>query len=51
MSDNSPKAVNRLLAALPDVEYQNLVSHLEQVSLSLKQVLYEVVELIECRNS
>jgi CRP-like cAMP-binding protein len=47
MSEASPKAVNRLLAALPDAEYQNLVPHLKQVSLSLKQVLYEVGEPIE----
>ncbi len=42
MSNASPKAVNRLLAALPDAEYQRLIPHLEHVSLSLKQVLYEV---------
>jgi len=47
MSEASPKAVNRLLAALPDAEYQNLIPHLKQVSLSLKQVLYEVGEPIE----
>ena len=47
MSEASPKAVNRLLAALPDAEYQRLIPHLEHVSLSLKQVLYEVGELIE----
>ena len=47
MSEASPKAVNRLLAALPDAEYQRLIPHLEHVSLSLKQVLYEVGEPIE----
>jgi len=47
MSNASPKAVNRLLAALPDAEYQRLIPHLEHVSLSLKQVLYEVGEPIE----
>ena len=47
MSEASPQAVNRLLAALPDAEYQNLVPHLEQVSLHVKQVIYEVGEAIE----
>jgi len=47
MSNASPKAVNRLLAALPEAEYQNLVPHLEEVSLSLKKVLHEVGEPIE----
>ena len=47
MSEASPKAVNRLLAALPEAEYQRLIPHLEHVSLSLKQVLYEVGEPIE----
>jgi hypothetical protein len=30
---------NRLLAALPDAEYQRLIPHLERVPLSLKQIL------------
>jgi CRP-like cAMP-binding protein len=47
MSNASPKAVNRLLAALPDGEYQRLMPHLERVPLSFKQVLYEVGEPIE----
>jgi CRP-like cAMP-binding protein len=47
MSDASPKAVNRLLAALPDAEYQRLIPYLNNVSLSLKQVLHEVGEPIE----
>ena len=47
MSEASPQAVNRLLAALPDVEYLRLVPHLERVPLSLKQVLYKAGELIE----
>ncbi|MBW4450199.1 MAG: Crp/Fnr family transcriptional regulator [Spirirestis rafaelensis WJT71-NPBG6] len=47
MSEASPQAVNRLLAALPDAEYQHLVPHLERVPLSLKQVLYKAGELIE----
>ncbi len=47
MSDSSPKAVNRLLAALPDAEYQRLIPHLDHVSLPFKQVLHEVGEPIE----
>jgi CRP-like cAMP-binding protein len=47
MSEASPQAVNRLLAALQDAEYQRLVPHLERVPLSLKQVLHEVGEPIE----
>ncbi|MBD1934052.1 MULTISPECIES: Crp/Fnr family transcriptional regulator [Cyanophyceae] len=47
MSNASPQAVNRLLAALPDAEYQRLFPNLDQVSLSLKQVLQEVGEPIE----
>jgi len=47
MSESFPQAVNRLLAALPDAEYQHLIPHLQHVSLSLKQVLYEVGEPIE----
>jgi len=47
MSDALPKAVNRLLAALPDAEYQRLVPHLERVPLSLKQVLHKRGESIE----
>jgi CRP-like cAMP-binding protein len=37
---------NRLLAALPNEEYQRLLPHLELVSLSLNQVLYEIDEPI-----
>jgi CRP-like cAMP-binding protein len=47
MSEGFPQAVNRLLAALPDAEYQHLIPHLQHVSLSLKQVLYKVGEPIE----
>jgi CRP-like cAMP-binding protein len=47
MSFSSPQVVNRLLAALPDAEYQRLVPHLERVSLPLKQVLHKVGEPIE----
>ncbi|MBD1902612.1 Crp/Fnr family transcriptional regulator [Trichocoleus sp. DQ-A3] len=38
---------NRLLAALPDEEYERLVPHLEPVSLPLNQVLYELGVPIE----
>jgi CRP-like cAMP-binding protein len=47
MSEASPQAVNRLLAALPDAEYQRLIPHLEYVPLSFKQALHEVGEPIE----
>jgi CRP-like cAMP-binding protein len=47
MSKSSPQPVNRLLAALPDAEYQHLIPHLERVALSFKQVLYNVGEPIE----
>ena len=38
---------NRLLAALPQDEYERLLPKLESVSLSLKQILYEPNEPIE----
>ena len=38
---------NRLLAALPQEEYERLLPKLEPVSLSLKQILYEPNEPIE----
>ncbi len=47
MSEASPQAVNRLLAALLEPEYQRLVPHLEHVSLPLKQVLHKRGESIE----
>ncbi|MBD2127452.1 Crp/Fnr family transcriptional regulator [Microcoleus sp. ZQ-A2] len=47
MSFSSPQAVNELLAALPEAEYQHLIPDLEYVSLLFKQVLYEVGEPIE----
>jgi CRP-like cAMP-binding protein len=48
MSRSSDLAVpkNRLLSALPVEDYQRLLPHLEPVSLSLNQVLYEVNEPI-----
>jgi CRP-like cAMP-binding protein len=47
MSEASPQSINRLLAALPDAEYQRLMPHLERVPLSLKQVLHKAGESIE----
>jgi CRP-like cAMP-binding protein len=47
MSEPSSQAVNRLLAALSDAEYQRLIPHLEYVPLSLKQVLHKRGESIE----
>jgi CRP-like cAMP-binding protein len=47
MSEALPQRMNRLLAALPDAEYQRLVPHLEYVPLPLKQVLYNRGESIE----
>ncbi len=47
MSEASPQAVNRLLAALLEPEYQCLVPHLEHVSLPLGQVLHKRGESIE----
>jgi CRP-like cAMP-binding protein len=47
MSEASPQPVNRLLAALPDAEYQRLIPHLEYVPLPLRQVLHKAGELIE----
>jgi CRP-like cAMP-binding protein len=38
---------NRLLSALPDSEYERLLPHLEQVSLTLKQIIYLPNEPIE----
>jgi len=37
---------NKLLAALPDIEYERLVPHLKVVSLPIRQVLYEPGEPI-----
>ena len=39
--------VNQLLLALPKLEFQRLAPHLEEVSLSLGQVLYEAGENIK----
>ena len=39
-------ATNRLLAALPGKEYQRLRPHLEEVTLTFGEVLYESGEII-----
>lgn len=45
--NNIPFAINnRLLTALPDEEFQRLVPHLEPVSLSFGEILYESGERI-----
>jgi CRP-like cAMP-binding protein len=45
---DSPNPIkNRLLAALPQEEYKHLLPHMEAVSLTFKQVLYDVNEPIE----
>ncbi|NEQ29386.1 MAG: Crp/Fnr family transcriptional regulator [Microcoleus sp. SIO2G3] len=41
MSQSSASIKNRLLASLPQAEYERLAPHLEPVSLSLKQELYQ----------
>ena len=41
---NLNKPINRLLAALPDEEYQRLYPHLEPVELSQYQILYNAGE-------
>ena len=47
VSNAPPKPIeNRLLAALPDEEYQRLVPHLEGVSLPLHKIIYEPGEPI-----
>ncbi len=47
VSNALPKPIeNRLLAALPDDEYQRLVPHLERVSLPREQVIYDPGEPI-----
>ena len=47
MSFSSLQPVNRLLAALPEAEYQRLVPHLERVPLPLAQVFHKRGESIE----
>ncbi|MFP5269757.1 Crp/Fnr family transcriptional regulator [Coleofasciculus sp.] len=45
LNSNSIK-INQLLTALPDQEYQRLVPHLKEVSLTLGQILYQPGEPI-----
>lgn len=45
-SEASSVPANRILATLPEEEYQRLAPHLEQVSLSLGEVLHESGEAI-----
>ncbi|MDY7015221.1 MAG: Crp/Fnr family transcriptional regulator [Cyanobacteriota bacterium] len=47
MSESESFPVNKLLAALPEAEYQRLAPHAERVELFSKQVLYEPNEPIE----
>ncbi|MBD1913264.1 Crp/Fnr family transcriptional regulator [Leptolyngbya sp. FACHB-8] len=44
INQDSGVPVNRLLAALPTEVYQRLLPHLQQVSLVLEQVIYEIDE-------
>ncbi|WP_193200445.1 Crp/Fnr family transcriptional regulator [Nostoc sp. MG11] len=46
INNSLQQPVNRLLAALPDSEYERLVPHLKLVSLPLEQVIYEAGEPI-----
>lgn len=47
MNNNYCPVKNKLLAALPESEYQRLTPHLEYVKLNLGQVIYEPKKLIE----
>ena len=47
VSDELSEPENQLLAALPESEYQRLIPHLEYVSLTLGQVIYEPDEPIQ----
>lgn len=47
ISEGVVEPLNKLLAALPEDDYQRLVPHLEKVSLTKGQVIYEVGETIE----
>ena len=43
----SVRTRNRILAALPDEEYERLLPHLEQVSLNLSEILFRPDEVIK----
>ncbi len=47
MSQNCSRSPNRLLAALPEAEYQRLKPHLTSVSLAAETILYKTSERIE----
>jgi CRP-like cAMP-binding protein len=47
LSQNPYNSKNRLLAALPQEEYERLLPHFELVSLEYKQILYVPNEPIE----
>lgn len=47
MSQDFTLSANRLLASLPEIEYQRLEPHLTYVSLPVKTVFYEASERIE----
>ncbi len=47
MPQDCSRSANRLLAALPEFEYQRLEPHLDHVSLSVETVFYEASEKIE----
>ncbi len=47
MSQDHSRSANRLLAALPEIEYQRLEPHLKSVSLPVGTVFYEASEKIE----
>jgi CRP-like cAMP-binding protein len=40
-TDLPSRSANRLLAALPQVDYERIMAHLHPVSLTIKQLLYE----------
>jgi CRP-like cAMP-binding protein len=47
MPNSSPIVNNRLLAALPEIEYQRLAEHMELVYLNLGEIIYEPNNLIK----
>ena len=47
LSKSREKSENRLLASLPQEEYERLVAHMESVLLNFKQSVYEPNEPIE----
>ncbi len=45
-ANNSDLVPNRILAALPDKEYQRLLPHLKQIELPQGEILYSPSDLI-----